>query len=257
MNNITFENSENFRELGGYINKDGKRVKPGVFYRSARLSTIQSASDIARFNALGVRKIFDFRSDMERADAPDPAFSGAVNIAASAIVGDLANGGNFDVASLLSNEKSLRKLLSYLDEAYAKMPFNNEAYRQLFAAIVAQETPVLFHCTAGKDRTGCAAALILLALEVPRNIIMADYLATNECSTQSIAQFAKLLEQKMQVERGVALSLAPLFAGVRKESLEAFFAAIDAQYPQIEDYFEQQLFITPKQLAQIRENYLV
>lgn len=257
MNTILFENSENFRELGGYENKDGKRVKSGVFYRSARLSTLQSAQDVARFNELGIRKIFDFRSAMERADAPDPSFDGAVNIAASAITDDLVNDGNFDVSSLLSNEKDLRTLVEYLDKIYEKMPFDNEAYRQLFAAIAAEETPLLFHCTAGKDRTGCAAALILTALEVPRDIIMADYLATNEQSPKSIAQFAQLLEHKMQVPPDTALALAPLFAGVRSESFAFLFAAIDAKYPNIEDYFEQELFITPQILAQIRKNYLV
>ena len=164
---LPFEACENFRELGGYTGCGGRHVKYGAFYRSPALANIKTPADRARFEALGVRTVFDFRSEKERTLAPDPDFPGVVNIPASAMLAEDGSEVDFDLEKLLRSEDGIRMLTEGVHESYARMPFGNPAYRALFGAIRAGQTPILFHCTAGKDSTGVAAALILKALELP------------------------------------------------------------------------------------------
>ena len=170
---LPFEACENFRELGGYTGCGGRHVKYGAFYRSPALANIKTPADRARFEALGVRTVFDFRSEKERTLAPDPDFPGVVNIPASAMLAEDGSEVDFDLEKLLRSEDGIRMLTEGVHESYARMPFGNPAYRALFGAIRAGQTPILFHCTAGKDRTGVAAALILKALGVSREDVLA------------------------------------------------------------------------------------
>ena len=85
---LPFEACENFRELGGYTGCGGRHVKYGAFYRSPALANIKTPADRARFEELGVRTVFDFRSEKERTLAPDPDFPGVVNIPASAMLAE-------------------------------------------------------------------------------------------------------------------------------------------------------------------------
>ena len=147
---LPFEACENFRELGGYTGCGGRHVKYGAFYRSPALANIKTPADRARFEALGVRTVFDFRSEKERTLAPDPDFPGVVNIPASAMLAEDGSEVDFDLEKLLRSEDGIRMLTEGVHESYARMPFGNPAYRALFGAIRAGQTPILFHCTAGK-----------------------------------------------------------------------------------------------------------
>ena len=98
---LPFEACENFRELGGYTGCGGRHVKYGAFYRSPALANIKTPADRARFEALGVRTVFDFRSEKERTLAPDPAFPGVVNIPASAMLAEDGSEMDFDLESAL------------------------------------------------------------------------------------------------------------------------------------------------------------
>ena len=146
---LPFKACENFRELGGYTGCGGRHVKYGAFYRSPALANIKTPADRARFEALGVRTVFDFRSEKERTLAPDPDFPGVVNIPASAMLAEDGSEVDFDLEKLLRSEDGIRMLTEGVHESYARMPFGNPAYRALFGAIRAGQTPILFHCTAG------------------------------------------------------------------------------------------------------------
>lgn len=253
---LPFEACENFRELGGYVGCGGKRVRYGVFYRAPALAAIRTPADRALFASLGVRTVFDFRSDAERTLAPDPEFPGVKNIARNALFAPDGSEQNFDLEEIVRSEAGLRLLTEGVHEGYLRMPFENPAYRALFAAILADETPVLFHCTAGKDRTGVAAALILLALGVSREDVIADYLLTNAYRARSGEAFRKTLEQ-MGVPAGRAAEVADVGAGVRRESIESALNAIDARYARLEEYFAAELGVDAAALALLRERYLV
>ncbi len=252
---LPFEACENFRELGGYPGCGGKTVRRGVFYRAPALANIHTPADVQRFCALGIRKAFDFRSALERADAPDPVFEGVENIAVSALIDENGTEIDFDLEEMLRTREGMQRMVQQVHEGYARIPFGNKAYRRMFDAIRADEVPILFHCTAGKDRTGVAAALILKMLGVSDADIMADYLRTNECRRTGVQQVCRMIEAAGHPHE-LAMQLAKLASGVRAESLQSALDAIAQRYDSYERYLEAEYGIEKTELEQIRERYL-
>ncbi len=252
---LPFEACENFRELGGYEGFGGRHVRRGVFYRSPALANIRTPADVERFCALGIRKAFDFRSAVERTAAPDPAFEGVENIPVSALIDENGAEVDFDLEEMIRTEEGLRRMVQDVHEGYARMPFGSKAYRQMFDAIRADEVPLLFHCTAGKDRTGVAAALILKMLGVSDEDVMADYLRTNECRRTGLQNVCRLIESAGHPHE-LAMQTAKIASGVRAESLQSALDAIAQRYPSYEDYLEAEYGIGKTELEQVRARYL-
>lgn len=166
----------NFRDLGGYTTSDGARVKPGQLFRSGYLTDLSSAQKMS-LQDLGIARVCDFRSAAERLDKPDPDLPGWQQI-------DGCQGGNsadsFAALSKLAERARAGEAVDWrglIISSYAKMGQHYApAFRALFDSLVENpQEPVLFHCTAGKDRTGIAAALVLLALGVTEEQVVADY----------------------------------------------------------------------------------
>ncbi|MEG2842378.1 MAG: tyrosine-protein phosphatase [Ruthenibacterium sp.] len=252
---LAFEACENFRELGGYSGMNGKKVKYGVFYRTPALCNITTPHDLALFDSLNIKTVFDFRSEKERADLPDPTFKGVTEYAISAMVTPDGNEVNFDLEHLFSSTDGIGAVLADMNDGYSRMPFANKAYRAMFAQIIAGNTPLLFHCTAGKDRTGVAAALILRALGVSRADCIADYLITNICRKNNVEMLCKMLAKKIPAEQ--AAEYAPLLAGVKEESLVRSLDAIDAKYPDFETYLSAECGVSTQALTKMRADYLI
>lgn len=250
---LPFERCDNFRELGGYEGLGGKHVKYGVFYRTPALANLRTDADRALFGSLGIRTVFDFRSDTEREQMPDPELPGVRCVHAPALL-DESGGVNFDLNAVFAGgQRAVDEMLDWVLGSYRTMALGNPAYRLLFEAVAAGETPLLFHCSAGKDRTGVAAALILLALGVSREDVVRDYMLTNECRARSRAALAKKLEPALG-ER--ARQYADVIGGVRLESIKTTLRSIEEKYASFEDYLEAECGITPAALAHIRERYL-
>ena len=135
------------------------------------------------------------------------------------------------------------------DAMYERMLFGNKAYKELFRALEAGETPVLFHCSAGKDRTGVAAMLILLALGVSRADALADYMLTNVYRREIIERF---LADKPAAERDLLLPVEgvsePMGAGAIDEILR--------RYPSYEAYFADEFGLDAVRLKALRDFYL-
>ena len=179
-----------------------------------------------------------------------------VNIPASAMLAEDGSEVDFDLEKLLRSEDGIRMLTEGVHESYARMPFGNPAYRALFGAIRAGQTPILFHCTAGKDRTGVAAALILKALGVSREDIVEDYLLTNACRTTGRDQFRGMLE-RAGLPAAQAQQVTEIATGVRRESIESALDAIEDKYPSFEEYLRAEFEIGAAELEDIRARYLV
>ena len=252
---LPFEACENFRELGGYTGCGGRHVKYGAFYRSPALANIKTPADRARFEALGVRTVFDFRSEKERTLAPDPDFPGVVNIPASAMLAEDGSEVDFDLEKLLRSEDGIRMLTEGVHESYARMPFGNPAYRALFGAIRAGQTPILFHCTAGKDRTGVAAMLILLALGASDETICADFVQSNTCRKEEIeALWAEHAEEIAARPEQKYFYLG--ISGVHPDDGPFVLQTIREQYGTTDAYLEAEYGLTPARLMRLRRMYL-
>lgn len=256
---LPFERAENFRQLGGYAGAGGKYVRQGVFYRSGALcEAVTTPHDRELLESLGLKVIFDFRSLQEKRQMPDPDVPGARRVDFSAIQDDSGRDVNFDIASFFSMPADeLEQTFHLIRQGYAQMPFGNRAYRALFDAMLEGEVPLLFHCTAGKDRTGVAAMLILRTLGVSDADIMADYLKTNECRMRTRAA----LTEKFRAALGGQMDLArrrmvDLMTGVEADGLRMSMEAIDRRYPAFADYLQAEYSIGPAQLERLRAMYL-
>ncbi len=175
---VALQGCSNLRDLGGYRTADGRTVRFGRVFRSASLAGLTEA-DLRTFGATGIRTVCDLRGEREAARAPSrlPEASApeVVRLPIEPRVGA-------SLRDLLAREEATGEdVHDLLRTAYAAYATDHlPRYRALFDLLLREERlPLLFHCSAGKDRTGFGAALLLTALGVPRETVIADYLATN------------------------------------------------------------------------------
>lgn len=173
---LPLEGGRNFRDLGGYRAQDGRHVKWGLLFRSGAMHGLTGA-DYAYLGKRGIRVVCDFRDSRERAAQP-------VNWPSGAAPRLLFDDYRLDMAGMMPKgppsgwtEADARAAFT---ASYPRMlgQFNGQ-YRRMFAELLAGHAPLAFNCSAGKDRTGIAAALILTALGVPRQTVIDDYMLTN------------------------------------------------------------------------------
>lgn len=241
--------SINLRDLGGVPAHGGAEVKRGVVYRSATLSGL-SAEQLTAIRALGIRSVIDFRYNRERAVHPTPwQDMGCKHY----WFRDYDPSGGGDLKSLLSDETlTAEKSRTLMIRVYEELPFGHiEALRRLFQTVVAGEGALLFHCTAGKDRTGMAAALILSALDAPREAILADYLATVEFEILASPGFRR--KQAFPPEH--LEKIRPIFAA-DGDYLDAMFSAIVKRAGSVRDFLYRTLELTDADLDALRKRLL-
>jgi len=169
------QGASNFRDLGGYPGHGGRPLRWGRLFRSDHLGELTEA-DRATLRALGVSRAFDFRGTQER--AAQPYDLPGLTQHSLAIEPTVAQ--NMAALAAAGLPLSAARMVELMEELYRRL-VNDEAERfaQWFGHLLDDDTPLVFHCTAGKDRTGVAAALLLLALGVPRDVVEQDYLLTN------------------------------------------------------------------------------
>lgn len=247
---LPFERVHNFRDLGGYPAADGREVVWGSLFRSAQLSEMTD-QDKALFRQLGVELVCDFRRDDERAREPTPV--GHAETVSLAITPGSVGGVWSEVAR---NSVTATEMASLMEAINRDLVLNQIAsYRQLFALLLRSRQRVLVHCAVGKDRTGVAAALILSALGVPRDVIMQDYLLTNTCLPLE-AELERMLSRFAQSGTPPARAALRPILEARESYLEAAFDAIDSHSGSVAAYLEHQLGLGPVQLGQLRGWYL-
>jgi protein-tyrosine phosphatase len=247
---LPLEGAHNFRDLGGYQTSDGRRVRWGRVYRSDDISKL-SDEDIGYLSRLGLRLVCDFRSPAERADAPDRLPTPGPETAQLAI-------SDSTVDPTVLRERILSGDLGELDFAQMLVDGNRsfasaftEQYREMFERLgEAQGLPALLHCTAGKDRTGFGAALVLLALGVPEQTVYDDYLLTNATTasrTERMLWFIRLRSLgRADVER-----IRPLFEA-RREYLSAGLDEVARGNGNVDRYLREALGVDDEQRAQLR-----
>lgn len=253
-----FDDSVNFRELGGYPAADGKRVRYGVFYRSGMLGLLQG-EDLKKLEGLGIRVILDFRSKSEAAAAPDPVLLGADYCNVCALYG--ADGKEMDFSPVdieemfQSRERILAGAQEMMELMYGRMAFDNPGFRKLFEELECGRVPVLFHCSAGKDRTGVAAILVLLALGVDEETVLRDYELTNVFRRGAIE---RLMEAHSETVKRVPETemMFRMMEGVDRRAAELVLEKIKGKYGSYERYFEAEYGLTGEKLADLRERYL-
>ena len=172
---LPFTGASNFRDLGGYTGHGGRTVKWRQLFRSDHLAAL-TQQDQALLAQLGITRAVDFRGQAESAAhayaLPGVAYHPLV-IEPTVVQRALA-------LQKAGHQLTAQDAVALMQETYRGFVHDNAPrFAELFRLLLASDAPLVFHCTAGKDRTGFAAALILLALGVPRDVVMQDYLLTN------------------------------------------------------------------------------
>ena len=242
---IPFEAVYNFRDMGGYKTRDGRIVKKGLFYRSAALGKMTSV-DKERFEMLGIRTIFDYRDNKEAQQNPNPVFSHARYIQIP------AKGNHAFEMPTTAGGKDFYKVVSpeMFRNFYAQMPFNNPSFKELMKTIQNPDNlGLVHHCAVGKDRTGIGGALILLALDVPEETIMEDYLDTNihlQPMVEKMAQAIQHQYNEQELQQFYALMSA------REDYLQAALDAMDYHYGSKTAFMEQEFGLTTEKRMQLQ-----
>ncbi|MHC3471340.1 tyrosine-protein phosphatase [Streptomyces sp. 7R007] len=248
----------NFRDVGGLPTVDGRRVRHGVLFRSGHLAHA-TEEDAAFLASLGLHTIFDFRNAADqKLEGPDVELPGVRNV--NLPLSDPADGAEFwkmvrdgdieQLRGILGDGKGADRMIA----SYRTIIRERTAeHSRVLHALAEDSVPTLMHCAAGKDRAGLSVAVTLLALDVERDAIVADYLESN----------AK--HRRYKVHRGgdtrsayspeVMELLSPLF-DAREEYLLAAFEAIEERWGAVDTYLEQGLGVTAEVRERLRERLL-
>lgn len=225
-------NSRNIRDLAGMVSKDKRMIRPGLLIRSAFLRCLDE--DMMEYlNSFKIKTVLDLRSQSEVESKPDeflPKGAKYTNISAS-IQRSALDLSNLDI----KNEKDAEQIA-----AYRALPFNNNAYKAFFDLLKKGEGPILFHCYAGKDRTGVLSALTLILLDVDYYQVFSDYML-------SIRNMYLMYGSKN----------LPVAWMVKEEWLEAALVAILDKYKSFDNYFLEEYGIDQKTKEKIKDNYLL
>ncbi|MCA6121508.1 tyrosine-protein phosphatase [Bradyrhizobium sp. WSM 1704] len=237
---LNLAGASNFRDLGGYRTQDGRTVRWRQIFRSNHLAHL-TEQDVAVVRALGIKSAFDFRGVAERAEALCGMSDVTVHslpVEPTVVAALRAIAATRDLSKDDAVEVMRDSYRGYVRD-------NTERYRTLFAHLLEDRAPLVIHCTAGKDRTGFACALILHALGVPTEVIAEDYMLTNQFYKRDPAHSTDLPDEVKQV-----------LGTVQAAFLNAAFEAIDAEYGSLDRYFRDGLGLGPAERKAFEGRYL-
>jgi protein-tyrosine phosphatase len=238
---LNLAGASNFRDLGGYPTRDGRFVRWRQLFRSNHLGHLTD-DDIAVVRGLGVRSAFDFRGAEERAEA----LCGITDITVHSLPVEPTVVAALRAIAASGNSLSTVHAIEVMRDSYrGYVQENTPRFRALFAHLLEDRTPLVIHCTAGKDRTGFACALILHALGVPDAVIVEDYLLTNRFYRRDPSASSDLPDDVRQV-----------LGTVQAEFLAAAFEAIDAGYGGLDGYLRDSLGLGTAERKQLAVRYL-
>lgn len=235
---LAIRNPSNFRDLAGHVRLP---MRPHVLFRSDHLGALNE-DDARQIEALGIRRVLDFRGEHER--------SAAVCALPGVAVHSLAIEPTIvqKLASLLAAGGALGEadVVALMQDTYRGfVRHNTHRFAEFFGHLLQSDEPTVFHCTAGKDRTGFAAALVLRALGASHDEAMHDYLLTNERLQPGVL--------RLQLPAHVARVLL----GVQPEFLDAAFHAVDEDYGSLQAYLRDGLGLRDAEQTRLRQLYLL
>jgi len=237
---LALQGASNFRDLGGYKTMDGRTTRWRHIFRSNHLGQL-TAADVEIVRALGVRSAFDFRGVEERAAGVcvvDEITVHSLPIEPT-VVAALR-------AELARDTLTAAVALELMRESYRNyVRHNTHSFRTLFGHLLEDRAPLVIHCTAGKDRTGFASALILHVLGVPDDVIAEDYLLTNRFYRRDATAATDLPEDVRNA-----------IGNVEASYLAAAFEAVGKEYGDLETYLRDGLKLGIAERTALKERYL-
>ncbi len=242
---VRLASADNFRDVTGpdaaYVAADGTPLRRGVVYRSNELQL--SHADAATIAGLGVTAVYDLRSAHEVEAHPDVEVPGATWHHVE--VGGIPM---FELEDLTSREAA-DEVMRHLYRSFVEAPEARAAFGRLLRHIADAEGATLFHCAAGKDRTGWAAALLLHVAGADDATILEDYLLTNTFSSATREKYLGLVREHLGEEKVSVFEVAMV---VRDDYLQEAHDAADAAYGSREGYLRDGLGLDDDTVDRLR-----
>ena len=252
---LPFTGAHNFRDLGGYKTEDGRRIKWGKIYRSDNLHSLTD-EDVKYLSRLNIKSVVDFRSDEERESEPDRLTPDMTQV----LLPIKFQPKELDDETL----KNLMKNLTFgtLDSSNLLTDFNivivkdfADEYKKFFRHVIENNAePIVFHCTAGKDRAGFASAMILTVLGVPREKVIEDYLLTNTYVKDHVD--SEMLEIELKTFFRADTDNLRKINLVAERYIQAAFDTIDSEWGGMDNYISKALSLTEEDILKLQNFYL-
>lgn len=266
---IILQGAPNARDIGGIETADGRALRKNRLIRSGMLSRLTD-SDVEYLKAAGLRTVVDFRTSPERMQKPDRVIEG-VSYIVCPMMEDKTDGITRDKPETADEEACrtvmmAQRLMSRsggdggaqmrsLYPILVTLEHSVRHYRKFFDILLNHgEGALLYHCTMGKDRVGVATALILSALGVPRESIVADYMITKE----RCAPGTKVLIENCRRHTGdeKTLEFIAWLDTVREDFIGAAFDTIDSEYGGMDSFLRGEMALDGAKLKRLKELYL-
>jgi len=257
---LPLEGGSNFRDMGGYFTEDGRQVRRGLLFRSGAMTSL-TEEDQAYLGAFDFKRVIDLRSSEERDLYPN-YWAAAQDI------------------ELIAHDYSMRDLVGRMVDENGELKGMAELYRYFpeqlapqmtlfFDALVAGEVPLVVNCSAGQDRTGLTSALLLIALGVPRDVVMQDYLQSTRYRRPLVERgdvdlaaaaednwFAKMMLRYAEEREGDSAA-QPLLTDDGVPFLRFALDHIEQAYGSVERFLAEELEVDTVDITSLRERYLV
>jgi protein-tyrosine phosphatase len=251
---LPLEGATNFRDLGGYRAANAQYVRWGMVYRSNHLVNL-TAKDYAYLEGLGIRLVCDVRTEREQMRSPTH-WMGHAPAFLSVPIGQDRN-------VTMTAEEDLKRRLSSPNQntapGYDQYVIQYAAqYGTILRRLAAGDLPAVEHCSAGKDRTGVFSAILLTALDVPRQTVIQDYLLTNRYTldADSRARTAGDLQRILGLSQAPDPSVVQAIMTTKPEKLESAFETITKTFGSFENYLRNGLKISDSDLVRLRQRLL-
>ena len=252
---LPFTGAHNFRDLGGYKTEDGRALKWGKIYRSDDLHLLTD-EDLKYLSRLNIKSVVDFRSDEERESEPDRLNPDMTQV----LLPIKFQPEELDDETL----KNLMKNLTFgtLDSSNLLRDFNivivkdfATEYKKFFRHVIENNAePIVFHCTAGKDRAGFASAMILTVLGVPREKVIEDYLLTNTYVKDHVD--SEMLEIELKTFFRADTDNLKKINLVEERYIQAAFDTIDSEWGGMDNYISGALGLSEEDILKLKDFYL-
>ncbi|GAA5086219.1 tyrosine/lipid phosphatase LipA [Chryseobacterium ginsengisoli] len=240
---IKIKKVNNLRTVGNIKNIDGRTLKEGKFYRSGNLYKLKPKS-FKEFENLGIKEIIDLRNSKEIAQKPDNLPSGIIykNYSAFEDKGDqLDQAKKLVLKGKVNGSDADKRMLDFYKEYVTENP---EIIKKIVTEILESDQPILYHCTAGKDRTGITTALILTILKFDKETIYNDYLLSNNYRKKLVDKRLNLANNLHFLYPKMDIKVLEKLSWVETDYLDAAFNEINNKYGSIDTYIQQVLGIS-------------
>ncbi|MBI0037586.1 MULTISPECIES: tyrosine-protein phosphatase [Gilliamella] len=250
---VPIQNGINFRDLGGIKTSDGRQIRSGMLYRSGEFSRLSDEEKKFLSDELNLHYVLDYRDQLEIDRNPDNLWNNSqyFNIPANPLSDEIT-------ASLVSDDIFVLKKYSPLDfmiKLYQLLPFNNPAYKKLISILLnANGKPLVQHCAVGKDRTGVGVALTLFALGVSEDVVMQDYLLTEQYLNDYRQAVLSQNKSKLSAEE---FEKQKIIFSAKQEFLTAAIDEIKKRYNTIDNWLHQEYQLDDNNRKILQDIYLI